>query len=185
MPQKSLRPFEWKSNCFHSKGRGGYIGQATPYVFRPPKSWKSGLSNEVYDFICILNTFWENCQKSSKFSLKIATGRTFSGHSVLWRPRPVELEKSYIVALLKAMKMVIEIWNESGNNFELCPGRSGIYYRIRVNATPSWIEPHPWLWKTNRTPVKNWFWNNTTPAQIQPHLKYNLIWIINPILAFL
>ena len=39
------------------------------------------------------------------------------------------------------MKMVIEIWNESGNNFELCPGRSGIYYRIRVNATPSWIEP--------------------------------------------
>ena len=28
------------------------------------------------------------------------------------------------------------------------------------------------LWKTNRTPVKNWYWNNTTPAQIQPHLDH-------------
>ena len=44
----------------------------------------------------------------------------------------------------------------------------GATYRIRVNATPLLNRTSP-LWKTNITPVKHWYWNNTTPAQIQPH----------------
>ena len=34
----------------HSNGLGCFIIKATPYVFKPPKSWILGLSNEVYNF---------------------------------------------------------------------------------------------------------------------------------------
>ena len=47
-------------------------------------------------------------------------------------------------------------------------------YRIRLNATPllNRTSPHS---KTNTTPVKNWFWNNTSPSRIQPHLSRAMI----------
>jgi hypothetical protein len=46
-----------------------------------------------------------------------------------------------------------------------------VEYRIRFNTTPLLNRTSP-LWKTNTTPVKNWYWNNTTPARIQPHLDH-------------
>ena len=43
-------------------------------------------------------------------------------------------------------------------------------YRIRANVTPLLNRTSPNS-KCNTTPVKNWFWNNRTPARIQPHLS--------------
>ena len=43
-------------------------------------------------------------------------------------------------------------------------------YRIRLNATPllNGTSPHS---KPNTNPVKNGFWQNRTPAWIEPHLS--------------
>ena len=57
------------------------------------------------------------------------------------------------------------------------------FYPISAGKTPLLNRISP-LWKTNKTPVKNWYWNNKSPAWIQPQLKKMnkyTIWIINSI----
>ena len=47
---KALTPILMNSYEFHSNRPGCFVIKATPYVFKPPKSWYLGLSNEVYNF---------------------------------------------------------------------------------------------------------------------------------------
>ena len=47
---KAPTPILMNSYEFHSNWPGCFVVKATQYVFKPPKSWILGLSNEVYNF---------------------------------------------------------------------------------------------------------------------------------------
>ena len=49
LSKKLSHPFEWNSNFFHSKRRGGFVERATPFVDKDSETWIIGLSNEVYN----------------------------------------------------------------------------------------------------------------------------------------
>ena len=46
---KAAKPILMNSIEFHSNGRHAFVWKATPYIFKVPKSWILGLSNEVYN----------------------------------------------------------------------------------------------------------------------------------------